>query len=104
MLHIYDFLSKHNLQTLQSIDFTKIYQLKSLEFKNKGHMNFYEFCDLMKNISKYHISSTSGVQVLLTVKNTPKTRFSESQFSEILNLMNKLQLSFSSSTLYSDSI
>ena len=37
-------------------------------------------------------------------KNTPKTRFSESRFSEILNLMNKLQLPFSYFTLYQDSI
>ena len=35
---------------------------------------------------------------------TPETRFSEPQFSEILNLMNKLQLPFSYFTLYSDSI
>ena len=36
--------------------------------------------------------------------NTPKTRFSESQFSEILDLMNELQLPFSYFTVYSDSI
>ena len=36
-------------------------------------------------------------------KNTPKTRFSESRFSEILNLMNKLQLPFSYFSLYPDS-
>ena len=31
------------------IDFSKIYQLKVLEPKNKGHINFYECCDLTKN-------------------------------------------------------
>ena len=36
------------LQTLSLIDLSKIYELKSLEPKNKGHMNFYEHCDLMK--------------------------------------------------------
>ena len=35
---------------------------------------------------------------------TPETRFSELRFSEILNLMNKLQFPFSYLTLYSDSI
>ena len=35
---------------------------------------------------------------------TPETRFSEPRYSEILNLMNKLQLPFSYFTLYSDSI
>ena len=36
------------LQTYYLIDFSKNYQLKSLEPKNKDHMNFYEHCDLMK--------------------------------------------------------
>ena len=35
---------------------------------------------------------------------TPETRFSELRFSEILNPMNKLQLSFLYFTPYSDSI
>ena len=35
---------------------------------------------------------------------TPKTGFSEPGFSEILDLMNKLQLPFSYSSLYPDSI
>ena len=35
-------------QTLWLIDFTKIYQLKGREPKNKGHTNFYECCDLTK--------------------------------------------------------
>ena len=38
------------LQTLKSIDLIKIYQLKGLEPKNKGHMNFYECCDLTKKV------------------------------------------------------
>ena len=36
--------------------------------------------------------------------NTLKTRFSEPRFSEIIDLMNKLQLPFSYFTLYPDSI
>ena len=35
-----------------SIDFNKIYQLKGLEPKNKGHKNFYECCDLTKKYIK----------------------------------------------------
>ena len=45
-----------------------------------------------KNISK------------LAKSGTPKTRFSEPQFSEMLQLMNSLQLPFSYFTLYPDSI
>ena len=36
------------LQTLHLIDFSKIFPLKGLKPKNKGHTNFYECCDLMK--------------------------------------------------------
>ena len=36
------------LQTLYLIDFGRIYRLKRLEPKNKGHTNFYECCDLTK--------------------------------------------------------
>ena len=36
------------LQTLLLIDFTKIYWIKDLETKNKGHTNFYECYDLTK--------------------------------------------------------
>ena len=36
------------LQTLKSIDFSKIYQLKGMKPKNKGHANFYECSDLAK--------------------------------------------------------
>ena len=38
------------LQTLYFIDFTKIFQLKALKPKNKGHTNFYECCDLTKKV------------------------------------------------------
>ena len=31
-------------------DFTKVYQLKGLKPKNKGHTNFYECCDLTKKV------------------------------------------------------
>ena len=39
------------LHTFCLIDFTKIYPLKRLKPINKGHINFYEHCDLMKSIS-----------------------------------------------------
>ena len=42
--------------------------------------------------------------LLFRLRHAPKTRFSEPRFSEILNLMNKLQLPFSYFTLYHDSI
>ena len=38
------------LQTLHSIDVTKIFRLKGLKAKNKGHTNFYECCDLTKKV------------------------------------------------------
>ena len=41
---IYDF------QTFESIEFTKIFQLKGLKPKNKGHINFYECCDLTEKV------------------------------------------------------
>ena len=37
------------LQTLKLIDFSRIYQLKGVDLKNKGHLNFYECYDLTKN-------------------------------------------------------
>ena len=36
-------------QSLQSIDFSKTYQLKGLEPKIESHTNFYQYCDLTKN-------------------------------------------------------
>ena len=44
------------LQTLQLIDFSKIFQLKGLKPKNKRHTNFYECCDFTK---KYGISNAN---------------------------------------------
>ena len=38
------------LQTYFLIDFSKIYQLKGLQLKNKGHTNFYECCDLTEKV------------------------------------------------------
>ena len=38
------------LQTLHLIDFSKIFLLKGLTPKNKGHTNFYECCDLTKKV------------------------------------------------------
>ena len=38
------------LQSLKSIDFTKIFQLQGLKPKKKGHINFYECCDLTKKV------------------------------------------------------
>ena len=50
--------------------------------------------------SKTSIQKKSGLRFLCT----SETRFSEPWFSEILNLMNELQLWFSHLPLYSDSI
>ena len=36
-------------------DFSKIYQLKGLKPKNKGHMNFYECCDLTEKVYLLYI-------------------------------------------------
>ena len=47
------------LQTLYSKDFINIYQLKGLKPKNKGHMNFYEYCDLTKK-SIFHVTYILG--------------------------------------------
>ena len=38
----------YGLQTLEMNEFSKIYQLKGLKPKNKGHTNFFECCDLTK--------------------------------------------------------
>ena len=38
------------LQTLELKDFSKIFQIKGLKLKTKGHMNFYECCDLTKKV------------------------------------------------------
>ena len=38
------------LQTLSSIDFSNLFQLKGLKPKNKGHTNLYECYDLTKKV------------------------------------------------------
>ena len=38
------------LQTLESIGFSKIYELKGLKPKIKGRTNFYVCCDLTKKV------------------------------------------------------
>ena len=43
------------LQTLLSIDFSKIYQSKGLKPKNKGYANFYKCCDLTEKVYLYDI-------------------------------------------------
>ena len=40
----------YGLQTLELKYLSKIYQLKCLKPKNKGHTNFYECCDLMEKV------------------------------------------------------
>ena len=42
------------LQTLLVKDLSKIYQLNGLQPKNKGHINFYECCDLTKKVCLMH--------------------------------------------------
>ena len=49
------------LQTLGLKDFSKIYQSKCLEPKNKGQINVYECCDLMKKVYLMYISSSTYV-------------------------------------------
>ena len=47
------------LQTLLLLYFTKIYQLKGMELKNKGHMSFYECCNLTKKVYLMYTYTTS---------------------------------------------
>ena len=56
-----------------------------------------------QNPHRFTEHSAQGLVHTITYS-TPETRFSEPQFSEILDLMNKLQLPFSYFTLYPDSI
>ena len=49
-------------QTLSLINFTKIYQLKGLEPKNKVQTNFYERCDLTKKCGMgYHTTKMGSL-------------------------------------------
>ena len=50
------------LQTLQQKDFSKIYQLKGLKLKNKGHINFYECCDLAKKVYLMYIQELTDTK------------------------------------------
>ena len=43
-------------------DFGKIYQLKGLKPKNKGHTNFYECCDLTIKVYLIHTTSSSVIR------------------------------------------
>ena len=52
------------LQTLQLIDFSKVFQIKGLKSKNKGHTNFYECCDLTKKMFLMYISEKNYVNLL----------------------------------------
>ena len=45
------------LQSLWLIDFGKMFQLKGLKPKNKGHTNFYECCDLTEKVYLLYIHS-----------------------------------------------
>ena len=62
-------------RSLLLIDFTKIFQLRGLKPKNKGHENFYECCNLTKKV--YLLSLSFGfrtdsfeifVQILVKLK------------------------------------
>ena len=53
------------LQTLKLIDFTKIFQLKGLKPKNKGHKNYYECCDSTKKLYLVvHTHTTYSIQII----------------------------------------
>ena len=56
----------------------------------------------MTNFEAFHQVIPSSIKISFMKTGTPETRFSETRFSEILNLMNKLQLPFSYFTLYHD--
>ena len=50
----------------------------------------------------HFIENKNLICITIAIISTPETRFSEPQFSEILDLMNTLQLPFSYFTLYPD--
>ena len=49
------------LQTLQLKDFSKIYQLRGLKPKYKGHPNFYQCCDFMKRVYLLYVCESRGL-------------------------------------------
>ena len=51
------------LFSYEMIDFIKIFQLKGLKPKNKGHSNFYKCCDLMKKVYlMIYITSSNDIK------------------------------------------
>ena len=62
------FFREISFQTLESIDFSKIYWLKALEPKNKRHTNCYECCDLTKKIRSVTNYRLVVVLVLILTK------------------------------------
>ena len=64
------------------IDFTKTFQLKGLNPKNKGHTNFYECCDLTKKVYLIYIK-TQRIKVL---KRSTKARLELKNSSKIYQL------------------
>ena len=70
------------LQTLWLLDFTKIYQLKGLKPKNKGHTKFYDCCDLTKKHILYTFIKFYFIIYLLVFclnLNSIKTRMATGQ-------------------------
>ena len=61
------------LQTLQSIDSSKIYQLKCLKPKNKDHTNFAECCDLMEKVYLISIYDIVEISTLIIQNQNPTT-------------------------------
>ena len=57
----------YGLQTLESIDCTKIFQLMGLKPKNKDHTNFYECCDLTKKVYLCHLVFKNNIIVQNTM-------------------------------------
>ena len=55
------------LQTYHLIDFSKIYQLKGLEPKNKGKTNSYEQFDLTKNMSSLLVPFHNNIDPKKTI-------------------------------------
>ena len=69
------------LQTLQSIDSSKIYQLKGLKPKNKDHTNFAECCDLMEKVYLISIYDIVEISTLIIQNQSPTTEQYSSNIS-----------------------
>ena len=83
------------LQTLHSIDVTKIFRLKGLKAKNKGHTNFYECCDLTKKVylTRDRISSNNIslgqfklARILMSVRTITEIANKLSLISDVLGI------------------